>query len=195
MSANHRHAEMMRYCTKFEHIPNNITDIFDGSHYRSLLNTIVPASMDTNPCFYFSNPRDVALGPTSERLSKQYGIKGTPILSTLSSISFPASFPFDFMHLIWENLIPNLILFWTGNFKDLDHHDADYVIQPSIWNDIGKITASCKASIPSTFGAPVPNIAIHRSQMTSEMYANWTLFIAPLFYGAASSDQSATNTS
>ncbi|KAF7783322.1 hypothetical protein Agabi119p4_2698 [Agaricus bisporus var. burnettii] len=115
-----------------------------------------------------------------ERLAKQYGIKGTPILSSISSILFPASFPFDFMHVIWENLIPNLILLWTGAFKDLDHQDQDYVMEPHVWNDIGVATAAAKTTIPSAFGAPVPNIATHRSQMTSEMYSNWTLFIAPV---------------
>ncbi|EKM74305.1 hypothetical protein AGABI1DRAFT_48245, partial [Agaricus bisporus var. burnettii JB137-S8] len=115
-----------------------------------------------------------------ERLAKEHGIKGSPILGAVSSIVFPASFPFDFMHVIWENLIPNLILLWTGVFKDLDHQHQDYVIEPRVWNDIGTATAAAKATIPSAFGAPVPNIATHRSQMTSEMYSNWTLFIAPI---------------
>src|SRR5271155_5831351 len=56
--------------------------------------------------------RDIEMAPnnaTHERLAKEHGIKGIPILSSISSISFPSSFPFDFMHLIWENLIPNLI--------------------------------------------------------------------------------------
>ncbi|EKM74272.1 hypothetical protein AGABI1DRAFT_95753 [Agaricus bisporus var. burnettii JB137-S8] len=83
------------------------------------------------------------------------------------------------MHLIWENLIPNLIQFWTADFKELDHQGQGYVIEPRVWNEIGAATAACKISIPSAFGAPVPNIATQRGQMTSEMYSNWTLFIAP----------------
>src|SRR5260221_5262988 len=46
-----------------------------------------------------------------EELAKAYGIKGVPLLSTLGSLRFPQLFPYDFMHLIWENLIPNLVLF------------------------------------------------------------------------------------
>ena len=62
-----------------------------------------------------------------KRLSQKYGIKGVPLLSMLSSLAFPTSFPYDFMHMIWENLIPNLVLFWTGQYKDLDRgEDADY---------------------------------------------------------------------
>ena len=117
---------------------------------------------------------------THERLAKEHGIKGIPVLSSLSSISFPSSFPFDFMHLIWENLIPNLIEFWTGEFKDLDHQGEGYFIEPHVWNAIGAATAACRATIPATFGAPVPNIVTGRSQMSAEMYANWTLYIAPI---------------
>ncbi|XP_006458586.1 hypothetical protein AGABI2DRAFT_141379 [Agaricus bisporus var. bisporus H97] len=112
----------------------------------------------------------------SERLSKEYGIKGVPILSTISSISFPASFPFDFMHLIWENLIPNLILFWTGSFKDLDHQNRGYVIRPDVWKEIGARTAASKTTIPSAFGVPVPNIAQQQGQMTLEMFEQ------PIYY-------------
>ena len=127
--------------------------------------------------------REIEMAPnnaTRERLAKEYGIKGIPLLSSLSSISFPSSFPFDFMHLIWENLIPNLIEFWTGGFKDLDHQNEGYFIEPHIWNEIGAATAACKATIPAAFGAPVPNIALKYSPMSAEMYSNWTLFIAPI---------------
>ena len=118
---------------------------------------------------------------THEWLAKEHGIKGIPVLSSISSISFPSSFPFDFMHLVWENLIPNLIEFWTGKFKDLgDHEGKGYFIKPHIWNKIGSATAACRATIPTAFGAPVPNIATKRSQMSAEMYANWTLYIAPI---------------
>ena len=117
---------------------------------------------------------------THEQLAKEHGIKGIPVLSSISSISFPSSFPFNFMHLIWENLIPNIIEFWTGKFKNLDHKDEGYFIEPHIWNEIGAATAACIATIPAAFGAPVPNIATKQSQMSAEMYANWILYIAPI---------------
>ena len=115
-----------------------------------------------------------------EERAKKYGIKGVPVLSCISSISFPSSFPFDFMHLIWENLIPNLIEFWTATFKDLDHAGKDYVIEKRVWEEVGAATAACGATILSAFGAPVPDIATKRHLMNAEMYANWTLFIAPI---------------
>jgi hypothetical protein len=36
---------------------------------------------------------------------------------------------------------------------------------------------ACKATIPATFGAPVPNITTKWSEMNAEMWANWTLYI------------------
>ena len=70
------------------------------------------------------------------------------------------------MHLIWENLISNLIEFWTGVFKDLDHQNKDYVIEPCIWKEVGAATVACGAMIPAAFGVVVPNIAKNQSQMS-----------------------------
>ena len=45
-----------------------------------------------------------------EQLATKYGIKDVPLFTALTSLSFRISFPYDFMHLIWSNLIPNLLL-------------------------------------------------------------------------------------
>ena len=42
---------------EYVHEPGIIKDVFDSSHYQSLLNTIVPADMD-HPFFHFSDERD-----------------------------------------------------------------------------------------------------------------------------------------
>ena len=67
-----------------------------------------------------------------ERIAKSTGIKGIPLLSYLGSIFFPVSFPLDFMHLIFKNLLKNLVLLWTGNFKDLDEGTGGPVIMSYI---------------------------------------------------------------
>jgi len=114
------------------------------------------------------------------KLSQKYGIKGVPLLSTLSSLSFPTSFPYDFMHMIWENLIPNLVLFWTGQFKDLDHgEDADYRLMPTVWEAIGEVCGASSRTIPSAFGAPTPNVASEKYQFSAENWSFWTLYLAP----------------
>jgi len=65
MSANSMHAKEMRYRASHIHEPGAIKDVFDGSHYRSLLNTIVPG-LEDNPFFYFSDERDIALGLSTD---------------------------------------------------------------------------------------------------------------------------------
>ncbi|PPR03564.1 hypothetical protein CVT24_007606 [Panaeolus cyanescens] len=77
---------------------------------------------------------DAITQTSADNLAKEYGIKGIPALSHLSSLTFPTSFPFDFMYLIWENTLKNLILFWTGKFKDIDHKGKGYHIAKHIWD-------------------------------------------------------------
>ena len=98
----------------------------------------------------------------------------------LSSLSFPLSFPYDFMHLIWSNLIVNLIHLWTAKFKDLDHDDQDYVLMPTVWQAIGEATFNSGKTIPAAFSSRVPNIASEKAHMIAETYSIWTLHIAPI---------------
>jgi hypothetical protein len=115
-----------------------------------------------------------------DKFSTMFGIKGLPLLSALSSLSFPTSFPYDFMHLIWANLIPNLVLFWTGKFKDLDHDGQDYVIMKTVWEAIGEATFQAGETIPAAFGSRVPNVALEKAHMIAETYSIWTLYLAPV---------------
>ncbi|EIN06681.1 hypothetical protein PUNSTDRAFT_28999, partial [Punctularia strigosozonata HHB-11173 SS5] len=115
-----------------------------------------------------------------ERLAKTSGIKGVPLLSCLASLSFPASFPYDFMHLIWENVIKNLILLWTGEYKDLDTGSEDYKLDKKIWDAIGEATAASGSTIPSAYGPRQPNIAQDRSGCTADSWSFWTLYIGPV---------------
>jgi hypothetical protein len=115
-----------------------------------------------------------------DRLSKAYGIKGVSIFSNLKSLSFPLSFPYDFMHLIWENLIPNLILFWTGSFKGLDEGVGEYQFLPKVWEAIGAATATAGSTMPSAFGCRPPNPTTNRSSYSAEAWSFWTLYLGPV---------------
>ena len=109
--------------------------------------------------------------------SKDCGINGVPLLSTLSSISIPASFPHDFMHLIFENVVPTMVEHWTGNFKGLDKGCEDYVVQPKVWDAIGDACGLSGRTIPFAFGRKVPNIAKEKYAFTAE---SWLLFATQL---------------
>jgi hypothetical protein len=118
--------------------------------------------------------------PEAETLAKAYGIKGVPLLSHIPSLNFPTSFPYDFMHLIWENLVKNLVLHWTGNFKGLDDGKESYNFPKHVWDAIGEATAAAGSTIPSAYGSRVPNIATHSSQCSAEMWSFWTLYLGPV---------------
>ena len=113
-----------------------------------------------------------------ERTAKSTGIKGIPLLSYLPSLFFPLSFPFDFMHLIFENLLKNLILLWTGKFKDLDQGSGDYILSPQVWEAIGEATAASGSTIPSVYGARPQNVAQDKSQINADSWSFWALYLA-----------------
>jgi hypothetical protein len=117
---------------------------------------------------------------SSDELSKQSGIKGISILIYLSSIYFPSSFPYDFMHLIFENVIKNLVLLWTGNFKGLDEGSGSYEFNPKVWEAIGAATAASGSSIPLAFGARPPNVADDKSATTADTWSFWLLYLGPV---------------
>ena len=130
---------------------------------------------------FMAQAKSVESAPTEvrrEELAKAYGIKGVPLLSALGSLKFPQSFPFDFMHLVWENLIPNLVLFWSGCYKGMDEGQP-YVLDPRDWQDVGTTSAEATKTIPSSFGTSIPNPAKDRSTFTSSTWSVWSLFIAP----------------
>ncbi|RDB22210.1 hypothetical protein Hypma_010657 [Hypsizygus marmoreus] len=116
----------------------------------------------------------------ADRLAKLYGIKSVPILSRISSLRFPASFPHDFMHLIDENNLKNLIMHWTGTFKDLNAGSEQYELPKTVWEAIGEATAKSGSTIPSAYGSRVPNIATDRSNISAEMWSFWALYLGPI---------------
>lgn len=133
---------------------------------------------------FLEQARNVQLAPTSaeeQRRAKACGIKGIPVLSHLSSLSFPSSFPFDFMHLVWENLIPNLVLLWTGKFKGLDEGDESYRFNPGVWEAIGEATKNSGSTVPAAYATARPhNIAEDASASTADSWSFWALYLGPV---------------
>ena len=116
----------------------------------------------------------------AKQLAKDLGIKGVPLLASLNSLNFPFSFPLDFMHLIFENLIPNLVKHYTGTFKDLDSGIEDYKLSKEVWSEICEAGSASGNTIPSSFGSWMPNIETERSSMTAEVWAFWCMYLAPI---------------
>ena len=120
-----------------------------------------------------------AEGPLQHDLAIQYGIHGVPILTTLSSMSVPSSFPHDFMHIL-ENIIPMLTTHWTGTFKGLSVGSESYEIPKTVWEAIGEACEASGTTIPTAFGARVPNIAVHRYHFIAETWMLFATFIGPV---------------
>jgi hypothetical protein len=116
----------------------------------------------------------------AEKLSKDFGIKGRSILSAIDSLSFPQSFPFDYMHVAWENVMDTLVTLWSGDYKGLDEGTCSYHIDKAAWKEVGARGAAASSTIPSTFGPRIPNIFEKGSFMSADMWSFWTRFLAPV---------------
>ncbi|KAJ7131920.1 hypothetical protein C8R46DRAFT_924112 [Mycena filopes] len=84
------------------------------------------------------------------------------------------------MHLIYENVIKNLVLLWTGAYKGLDTGTGDYQLQPTVWEAIGAATAAGGSTIPTAFGARPPDIAKDRTACTADTWSFWLLYLGPV---------------
>jgi hypothetical protein len=62
MLASISYAMKMQYRSKHKADPTKVTDIFDGTHYCSLQETLIMIDAEELPTWFFSDPRDIALG-------------------------------------------------------------------------------------------------------------------------------------
>jgi len=116
----------------------------------------------------------------AEALSKEFGVKGRSILSEIDSLSFPQSFPLDFMHVAWENVMKTLVTLWTGEYKGLGEGCRKYRIDKAAWKEVGARSAASSSTIPSAFGPHIPNVSEKGSYMSADMWSFWTRFLAPV---------------
>jgi hypothetical protein len=122
------------------------------------------------------------------RLASETGIKGVSLLTRVPSILVPASFPVDLMHMIWLNLIPQLVEMWTEEFNTLDDGLESYLLSPTVWKAVGD---ACKASgsmIPASFGCKVPHLS-KTGEFIAETWSNFTLLLAPNLLRRCFADQ------
>jgi hypothetical protein len=108
--------------------------------------------------------------------AKASGIKAIPILSQLSSLSFPGSFLYDFMHLVWENLLPNLMRAWTND----DDASEGFHIRPKVWQAIWQASKDSRSSVPAAYGPSMPNSSADAIPWTADLCSFWTMFLGPV---------------
>ncbi|KIO24551.1 hypothetical protein M407DRAFT_76825 [Tulasnella calospora MUT 4182] len=83
------------------------------------------------------------------------------------------------MHLL-ENMFKNYISLFAGDFKHLGDGSEPFSIVSRIWAEIGTATVKANATIPSSFGRSIPNIAEERVYMTAESHLVWGTMYAPI---------------
>jgi hypothetical protein len=125
--------------------------------------------------------QDARIKAAHDRLILEHGVKGMPLLACLLSISFPFSFPYNFMHLVWENVVKNLFNLWSGTFKGVgtDFSDDDFVLSKEALAEVGKMGHKAGSSIPYAFGPRPPNLASDKVSWTAETRAFYAQHIAP----------------
>ena len=114
-----------------------------------------------------------------KKIGFDQGLREPPLLHRINSLDFARSVPWDFMHLIMENICPPLVDHWTGKFKHLDVGSGDYEITSDVWDQIGVETAEAVKSIPVVFVRVLSNIATDQSSFTAESWGFWFLYLAP----------------
>ncbi|CAE6386878.1 unnamed protein product [Rhizoctonia solani] len=114
------------------------------------------------------------------RLAKGFGINSRAIFSRLKSIDLATCAPYDAMHLLFENLVPNMIRHWTSNFKGLGQGTGDFELAEDDWIEIGELTANASKTIPSTFVGTIPDIAQEENLYKAEAYSFWFQYLAPI---------------
>ena len=171
-------------CSPAHYVPLNRAQHPAVKDDHSAIQVYNPADLPSHSHADFLNTaRAVQMATTtaqSNTLAKNSGIKGIPILSYLPSLFFPDSFPYDFMHLIFENVMKNLILLWTGQFKGLDEGSGNYHLMPKVWEAVGAATAAAGSNIPSAFGARPPNVCDDKMACTADTWSFWMLYLGPV---------------
>src|SRR6266545_4808575 len=102
MLANAAHVEKMCYQAEFVHEPGITKDIFNGSHYQSLLDSTIP----THPLFYFSDECDIALGLSTNGFAPFRKRKQTCWPIILFNYNLPPEVRFQKKYCIYVTTVP-----------------------------------------------------------------------------------------
>jgi len=127
--------------------------------------------------------RKIDLAPTlgeKEQIAKENGIVKRSIFTKFPCGSWTKGYPHEYMHLVFENIVPMLIALWKGDFREVDHSSQGYVIPEATWKVIGQEGVESIKTIHSGFCRALPNIYTHQTLFIAEAYAFWFLHLAPI---------------
>lgn len=115
------------------------------------------------------------------------GVKGVAKLSTLRTISFPHSFPFDVMHLLYLGFVRDLLNLISGQYfaqnSPLNFHEGR--MSAKDWVALGIDMEN--ARVPGNWGRKPDNIQKYMKSSKAEELGNFAIyFMLPLVYGRVS---------
>ena len=84
------------------------------------------------------------------------------------------------MHLIWENIIKNLMQLSTRQYKGLDTRHKEYEILPTIWDAIREASVNSGDTIPGQFGPWPPNVASNKTSWMADTQSFWIQYVRPV---------------
>ncbi|KAI0088515.1 hypothetical protein BDY19DRAFT_985436 [Irpex rosettiformis] len=84
------------------------------------------------------------------------------------------------MHLIWENVVKNLMLLWSDGYKSLDTGREDYSFYPTVWEAVGAATIESGNTILSQFGPRAPDVANDKIFWTADFRSMWFIYVGPV---------------
>jgi len=68
-------------------------------------------------CKFIETMADAPSAAVREAIGFNQGLREPPLLRRVNSLDFARSVPWDFMHMIMENICPLMVDHWTGRFK------------------------------------------------------------------------------
>ena len=125
LMSNRTYATLLQYRAdehEKTHRPGTITDIFDGLHYRSLLEERVVVGDRTYPHNYFSDHRDIALGFATDGFAPFKKQKHTAWILLIFNYNLPPEQRFQKDNILCVGIIPGPKKPW----------DADSFIYPLV---------------------------------------------------------------
>ncbi|KAG8692960.1 hypothetical protein FRC08_009428 [Ceratobasidium sp. 394] len=150
-----------------------------ATRLRGVLRSFNRPSHQSFLAYYEQLEQEQRVGARAE-IAQESGLNGRPLFARLPSIDLSSCAPYEMMHLIFENLIPNMIHLWKGTFKWIDEDDEDYHLGRDTWKLIGNLTAQATRTIPSQFVGTLPNIDTDMGLYKAEAFSFWFTYLAPI---------------
>ncbi|TFK95264.1 hypothetical protein BDV98DRAFT_644656, partial [Pterulicium gracile] len=143
------------------------------AHSMSLITNPLPGNTLVNVqrlpkrthCSILEQIEKTAAKTAAKELCCEYRTNSLSIVFYCPSIRFPTSFPYNSMHLFWENLFPNLISIWTSDFKGFDKSDKGFYLSDAVWKAVGTAGVDACKTMPSAFRSKILNVS------TKEVYS------------------------